>query len=100
MQQSRWSEAGLPDGIFSNQKSQFGQILEGLEMENVGIFYGYLENITAIWYILWPFGKLVIIWYFFSQFWFIVSKKIWQPRSKDASHSRGRIFCVGLGFQA
>jgi hypothetical protein len=24
------SAAGLPDGLFSNQKSQFGQILEGL----------------------------------------------------------------------
>jgi hypothetical protein len=30
-------EAGLPDGIFSYQKSQFGYILEGLGMENVGI---------------------------------------------------------------
>jgi hypothetical protein len=25
----------LPDGIFSTQKSQFGEILEGLRMENV-----------------------------------------------------------------
>jgi hypothetical protein len=29
--------AELPDGIFSNKKSQFGKILEGLEMEDVGI---------------------------------------------------------------
>jgi hypothetical protein len=29
---------GLPDGLFSNQKSQFGQILEGLAKENLGIF--------------------------------------------------------------
>jgi hypothetical protein len=47
--------AGMPDGPFPNQKSQFGQILEGLRMENVsifvtimnisrpsGIFYGHL----------------------------------------------------------
>jgi hypothetical protein len=27
---------GLPDGIFSNQKSRFGLILEGLEMEDNG----------------------------------------------------------------
>jgi hypothetical protein len=27
--------AGLPDGIFSYQKSQFGYILEGLGMENI-----------------------------------------------------------------
>jgi hypothetical protein len=48
------SESGLPDGIFSNQKSQFGDFLEGLRIENVGMFYGHLEYITAIWYILWP----------------------------------------------
>jgi hypothetical protein len=36
--------AGLPDGILSNQKSQFGLILEGLAIEDVGIFYGYLVN--------------------------------------------------------
>jgi hypothetical protein len=29
---------GLPDGLFSNQKSKFGKILEGLAMEEVGIF--------------------------------------------------------------
>jgi hypothetical protein len=29
---------GLPDGFFSNQKSKFGQILEGLRWENVDIF--------------------------------------------------------------
>jgi hypothetical protein len=28
--------------IFKNQKSHFGKILEGLEMEKVGIFYGHL----------------------------------------------------------
>jgi hypothetical protein len=38
------SESGLPDGLFSNQKSQFGQILEGLKMEKAGIF-------------LWSFGR-------------------------------------------
>jgi hypothetical protein len=29
--------AGLPDGIFSNQKSQIGKILEDLGMEDVGV---------------------------------------------------------------
>jgi hypothetical protein len=34
--------AGLPDGTFSNKKKcQFGYILEGLAMEEVGIFYGH-----------------------------------------------------------
>jgi hypothetical protein len=49
-------EAGLPDGIFSNQKYQFGKM--GLEMENVGI----------------TCGNLVIIWYIFTRFGIIVSR--------------------------
>jgi hypothetical protein len=35
-------------------------------MENVGIFYVQVEYITAIWYILWSFGKFVVILYIFS----------------------------------
>jgi hypothetical protein len=49
------SQSGLPDDLFSNQK-KFGQILEYLGMEDVGIFYDHLEYFTAIWYILRPFG--------------------------------------------
>jgi hypothetical protein len=41
-------------------------------MEMVGTFWGHLEYIAAIWYILWQFGNLVAIWY-------VVSRKIWQP---------------------
>jgi hypothetical protein len=48
--------------LFSNQKSQLGKILEGLGMENAGIFYGHLEYFTVIWYILLPFGNVVVIW--------------------------------------
>jgi hypothetical protein len=33
--------AGLPDGLFSNPKFQFGKISEGLRLENVDIFYGH-----------------------------------------------------------
>jgi hypothetical protein len=40
-------KAGLPDGLFANQKSQFGSNLEGLRIENVGIFYGHFEDFTA-----------------------------------------------------
>jgi hypothetical protein len=45
------SKAGLPDGIFSNQKSRFGLIFEGLEMENVetfGTHYGHLVYFMAL----------------------------------------------------
>jgi hypothetical protein len=80
----------LTDGIFSNQKSRFGLILEGLAMDDVGMFYGHLVYFMAIWYILWLFGifygylvyfmvilvYLMVIWYIlwlfgiFSPFWY------------------------------
>jgi hypothetical protein len=48
----------LPDGTFSNQKSQFWVIFGGrLGIDKVGIFCGHLEFITAILNIL---GNLVI----------------------------------------
>jgi hypothetical protein len=39
-----------------------------------GLFYCHLVYCEAIWYILWLFGV-------FSQFWYIVPRKIWQPWS-------------------
>jgi hypothetical protein len=39
----RMQTAMLPDGIFSNQKSQFGKILKGLAMEDVGILMAFLS---------------------------------------------------------
>jgi hypothetical protein len=69
----------LPDGIFSNQKSQFGKILEGLRMENVGIFYGQLKYFRAIWYILWSFGNGLISWYLFHCFGILCQEKSGNP---------------------
>jgi hypothetical protein len=37
--------ARLPHGMFAYQKYQFGYILEGLEMKNVGIFYSHFDLI-------------------------------------------------------
>jgi hypothetical protein len=34
---------GLPDGIFSDQKSQFWFIFVGFGIKNLGIFYGHLK---------------------------------------------------------
>jgi hypothetical protein len=39
---------GLPDGIFSDQKQEFGKILEGLAMEDVSICYRHLVYFTGI----------------------------------------------------
>jgi hypothetical protein len=65
----------LPDGLFSNQKSQFGKILEGFGMERIAILFGHLKYITALWYILWPFVNLVAIWYFTPVLVHCVKKK-------------------------
>jgi hypothetical protein len=70
---------GLSDGTFSNQKSQFGKVLEGLGMEKVCIFCGHLEYITAMWCIFWPFGKLVSIWYIFPVFGKVRQEKSGNP---------------------
>jgi hypothetical protein len=42
----------LPDGLFSNQKSQIGKILEGIAMKDVDKFCGHLVYFKAIWYIV------------------------------------------------
>jgi hypothetical protein len=58
--------AGLPDGIFSSQKSQFLFILGDFEEENFNIFYGHLVYIVSIWYILCSFYIFVTFWYIFA----------------------------------
>jgi hypothetical protein len=77
------SKPGLPDGIFSNQKSQFGQILEGLAMENVSLFCGHFINFPAIWYILWPFGKFCGHLYIFPRFGILHREKYGNPDLND-----------------
>jgi hypothetical protein len=75
-------KSGLPDGFFSNQKSQFVLILEGLAMEDVGIFYVHSVNFPAIWHILWPLGIFYPVLVHFYPCWYVVSRKIWQPWDK------------------
>jgi hypothetical protein len=72
-------KSGLPDSIFSHQKFQFGHILEG---HGIGKWMAIFNiPITAIWHIM-------DIWYLsynlvcFPPFWYIVSRKIWQPCMK------------------
>jgi hypothetical protein len=58
--------ARLPDAIFSNQKSQFGYILERSAMKDVDKFYRHMVNFTAISYNLWQNIFLVILVHFFQ----------------------------------
>jgi hypothetical protein len=74
--------SGLPDGSFSNQKSQFGKNFQGLRLENVDIFYGHLEYLMDIWDILHMTIHLVhfvFIWYIFSSFGIMHQEKAGNP---------------------
>jgi hypothetical protein len=48
-------------------------------MENVGIVYGHLEYIKAIWYILWALVNLVLIWYILHRFGILCQEKSGNP---------------------
>jgi hypothetical protein len=69
---------GLPDGLFSNQKSLFAYILEGLIRESVNIFYDHLVYFRAIWNNLWQFGKVCGHLVHFPHFGMFGPRKIWQ----------------------
>jgi hypothetical protein len=71
----------MPDALFSNQISKFGKFLEGLEMEDVGIFCGHLVHFTVFCYILWTSGIVRGNLVHFPPFWYFVPRKIWQPCS-------------------
>jgi hypothetical protein len=56
-------------------------------MEKIGIFNSHLEYIMNIWYILWPFGNLMAIWYIFPILVYCVKKNLatLDPRGKTVS---------------
>jgi hypothetical protein len=66
----------LPDGLFSNQKSKFGKFLEGLAMEDVGIFYRHLVHFTVFCYILLTFGTVLGNLVYFSALVFFPKKNL------------------------
>jgi hypothetical protein len=75
---------GLPDGLFSNQKSKFGQILEFLAMEDDGIFYGQLVHFTYSFFVIF-YGHLVlfvVIGYIFSRFGILYQEQSGNPCSR------------------
>jgi hypothetical protein len=52
-------------------------MLEGLAVEDVGLFYGHLVYFTAIWHLVY----FMAIWVYLVQFftlWYYVTRKIWQ----------------------
>jgi hypothetical protein len=78
--------SGLPDGLFSKQKSQFGEILGGhclgrcwYILRPFGLFYGYLVYFAAIWYILWQLGILYGHLVYFSRLGMLHQEKSGNP---------------------
>jgi hypothetical protein len=63
--------------IFSYQKSKFGWICRGLGMELLVIFYNNILWPCDILYVNFGIfcGRLI----YFSTFWYVVLRKIWQP---------------------
>jgi hypothetical protein len=80
------SDAGLPDGAFSNKKIpiwvNFGGFLQWKML--VCILFGHLVYFTASWYIVRPFGIFYGYLVYIFQFWYFVPSKIWQPWSDAA----------------
>jgi hypothetical protein len=79
----------LPDGIFSIPKSpiwadfgrSFLEILEGLAMADVGIYFMAVLS-TSLTHGIY-YGRMVHYlfgnWVYFFPFWYAVPRKIWQP---------------------
>jgi hypothetical protein len=61
----------LPDGVVFIPKIPIWYTLEGLGMENIGIFYGHLVYFTAMWYSLRPFGIFCGHLVYFTAIWII-----------------------------
>jgi hypothetical protein len=48
-------------------------------LRRFGLFYGLLIYLIVIWYVLWPAALPCCYLLYFSTFWYIVPRKIWQP---------------------
>jgi hypothetical protein len=77
------SRSGLPDGVFSNQKSKVRYILEGLAMEDVGKFNVHLVYFMDIRII---FCGHLVHYYIFSHF-----GMLYQEKSGNHGHVRRKI---------
>jgi hypothetical protein len=71
--------AGLPDGIFSNQKSQFWYIFGAIEWKMLVYFMAIWNNFTVI---LRSFRNVVVIWYIFQHFGILHEEKSGNPATR------------------
>jgi hypothetical protein len=87
------STSVLPDDFFSDQKSQFGYILEDLGMENVVIYSAHLEYFMIIRYILWNLGNFIAILVFFPRFGILYQEKSGNPALHDTDGWSASLWC-------
>jgi hypothetical protein len=71
--------------VYFHTKTQFGFILEGRGMENVGMYSGHLQYIKAFGHIFRPLGHFVVIWYIFSRFGTLCHDKSGNPALATAT---------------
>jgi hypothetical protein len=71
---------GLPDGIFSHQKSQFGSILEGVAKEDVCLFWSILRPIGIF---CGPLEYFMIILVYFPLLVCCTDKNLATPEHKS-----------------
>jgi hypothetical protein len=64
---------------FQTRNPNLGKFLEGLAMEDVGIFYGHLVHFTVFCYILLTFGIVCGILVYFSRFGILYQEKSGNP---------------------
>jgi hypothetical protein len=61
---------------FQTKNPNLGKFLEGLRMENVGIFYGRMEYLRPLGIF---YGNLVVLWSIFSPFGILCQEKSGNP---------------------
>jgi hypothetical protein len=74
------SDQGCQIVCFQTKYPNLGKFWRALEWKML-VFYGHLEYFTVIWYILWPFGKVVVIWYIFPRVGKLCHEKSGNPTS-------------------
>jgi hypothetical protein len=82
------SRAGLPDGTFAYQNSQFGPVFKGLGLENFGTFWCHSVFSRSL------VNFCVHLVYFGAHSfpdWYGVPRKIWQRWSRDRIPSWYRV---------
>jgi hypothetical protein len=77
---------------FQTKNSNLGKIWKALKLKKVAYYLAIWEYICAIWYILWPFGNLVAIWYIRPCFGILNKEQSGNPALRSNRFARKRQF--------